>query len=59
MSLELKRKEVELLRVIAAKEELKLKIEEKLEEIKRIQDHVKIQESTENKLKIEINNLKG
>lgn len=50
--LDIKRMRVELLRVSAAKAELELKVEERLDEIKRLKDHIKIQEDKE----LEINN---
>lgn len=43
MSLEKKKIQVELMRVQAAKAELELKIDERLEEIKRLEEHIKIQ----------------
>lgn len=43
--LEKKRKEVELMRVEAAKGEMELQIEEKLSEIERIKKNVLIQEN--------------
>lgn len=49
--LERKKIEVELLRVNASKEELALKILECQEQIKRIEDHIKIQEQKEIELK--------
>lgn len=57
MSLDLKRKKVELSRVRVAKEELLLKIEEKMEEIERLKQHVEIQIETEKKLEEIIKNL--
>lgn len=53
-SLDLKRKKVELLRVSAAKAELELRVHERLEEIERIQEHVKISEAKELELTNEI-----
>lgn len=58
-SLDLKRKEVELLRVQVAKQELELRIEERLDEIQRIKEHIDVSNKTENKLKEEIQTLKG
>jgi hypothetical protein len=43
MSLELKKVKVELIRVSAAKAELELRIEERLDEIEKIKKHVQIQ----------------
>lgn len=59
MSLDLKRKRIELMRVETAKCELEFKIEERLEEIKRIKEHIEIQKQTEEKLKKEIEKLEG
>lgn len=42
-SLELKRLKIELIRVSAARAELEFKIEERLEEINRIKEHIKVQ----------------
>lgn len=58
-SLDLKRKEVELLRVQVAKQELELRIEERLEEIQRLKEHIEVSSKTELKLKEEIQTLKG
>ena len=52
--LELKKLNVELLRVAAAKAELELKVEERMDEIKRIEDNIKIQEIKEQELKLRI-----
>lgn len=54
-SLEKKKLDVELLRVTAAKAELELRIEERMDEIQRIQEHIKVSdlkiEELNNKLK--------
>lgn len=52
--LEVKKLKVELLRVGAAKAELELKVEERMEEIKRIEDNIKIQELKEQELEAKI-----
>lgn len=57
MSLEKKRRELDLKRVQVAKEELLFKIEEKKEDISRLEEHVKIQEAKEKELVEEINKL--
>jgi hypothetical protein len=57
MSLDLRKKKVELLRVNAAKAELDLRVYERLDEIERIKAHIKVQEDAETKLKEEILNL--
>lgn len=41
--IEIKRMKLELLKVAAARAELEFRIEERLDEINRIKDHVKIQ----------------
>ncbi len=57
MSLDLKRKKLELLRVSTARHEQEFKIEEKLDEIKRLEDHIKVQIAHEEKLAKEIAEL--
>jgi len=52
--LELKRMKLELIKVAAARHELEFRIEERLEEINRIKEHVKIQEAKEAELKEKI-----
>ena len=58
MNLELKRKQLELARVQMARSELEFRIEEKMEEIKRIQDNIKIQQNREKELLKEIDSFK-
>lgn len=50
MSLDIKRKKVELSRVQVARQELELKIEEKMEEIERIKAHIEVQNKAEERL---------
>lgn len=57
MSLDLKKKKLELARVQVAKQELEFKIEERADEIQRLKEHIKVQEQTEEKLKQEISTL--
>lgn len=59
MSLERKRKEMELMRVTTARHEQEFRIEERLDEIERIKEHIKIQKAKEEELKQEITNLGG
>lgn len=59
MSLELKRKEVELMRVKIAKSEMELRIQERQEEIQRLEDNIKIQLQAEIRLEAELKSLKG
>ena len=59
MSLELKRKQHELAAVMLAKQGMELKIEERKEEIKRLQEHILVQDSAVEKLMIEIERIKG
>ncbi len=54
MDLNKKKKLLELKRVETAKMELELKIEERLDEIERLKDAIKIQQETENKIKNEL-----
>jgi hypothetical protein len=49
-SLDIKRKKVELLRVSAAKADIELRIQERMEEIERLQDNVRISEAKEAEL---------
>ena len=53
-SLELKRTKLELIKVAAARAELEFKIEERLEDINRIKDHIKIQLDKEAELAAKI-----
>lgn len=46
-AIELKRKKVELLHVSAAKADLELRIHERMEEVKRLEEHIKISEAKE------------
>jgi hypothetical protein len=59
MTLEMKRKKVELLRVSAAKADLELRIHERLEEIERLKEHIAKSEETEAKLNQEIKELES
>lgn len=59
MSLEIKRKELELMRVKTARHELEFKVDEKTEEINKLKEHIKIQLETEDRLEKEIEQLKG
>jgi predicted nucleic acid-binding Zn-ribbon protein len=53
-SLELKKIKVELLRVSAAKAEVELRIEEYMDNIKRLQDNIAISEAKEQELQLKI-----
>lgn len=57
MSLERKKKELELQRVKLAKMDMEFKIEERLEEIKKLKDHVSIQEDAINRIEEELKGL--
>lgn len=59
MSLDLKRKQLELARVEVARQEQEFKIEEYKEHIERLYKTIEIQLATEDKLKQEIKTLKG
>lgn len=59
MSIEQKRKQLELNRVRVAREELELKIEERMEEIARLKGHIETQINKETELEQELKNLKG
>lgn len=54
-ALEIKKLKVELLRVNAAKAELELKIEERLEEIERLKEHIKVSENKVKEIEDKIN----
>jgi hypothetical protein len=54
MSIELKRKQLELARVELARQEQELKIEERFEEISRLKQTIEIQVNKEQELKAEI-----
>lgn len=54
MSLDIKRKKLELMRVQTSRHELEFKIEERLEEIERLKAHIKAQEETEARLTEEL-----
>lgn len=57
MSLELKKVKVELLRVSAAKAELELRIEEFLDNISRLEEHIKVQKNKEEELDSKIKEM--
>lgn len=57
MSLERKKKELELQRVKLAKMDMEFKIEERLEEIKKLKDHVTLQDEAITRIEEEIRNL--
>lgn len=59
MSLELKKKEMELKRVVLAKEEMQLRIEERLDEIERIKDQMKIQDAAVIRLEKDLETLRN
>lgn len=59
MSLELKRKELELSRVELARQEQELKIEERMDEIHRLEKMIEIQKAKETELKAEITTLRN
>jgi hypothetical protein len=54
MSLELKRKKLELSRVELARQEQELKIEERMDEVRRLESMIEIQVAKETDLKAEI-----
>jgi hypothetical protein len=59
MSLEYKKKQMELKRVTLAKDEMELKIEERLSEIEKLKEAIRTQEMAENKLTNELKEIKG
>jgi hypothetical protein len=52
--LEIKKMEVELIRVKAARMEMEFKVMERLDDIERLKDQIKIQEAREDELKEKI-----
>lgn len=58
-NMELKRLTMELLKVQAAKAELEFKIEERRQEIIRIEEHISIQSKREIELKEQLNRAQG
>jgi hypothetical protein len=57
MSLEVKKKRLELMRVQTARYELEFKVEERLDEIRRLEEHIKIQKDKELELIEEIKKM--
>jgi hypothetical protein len=56
--LDIKRRELDLLRVEAARKELEFKVEERKEEIQRLEDHIVVQLKKEAEIQEELNKLK-
>lgn len=54
MTLERRRKEAELARVKAARLDLEVRVEERLEEIQRLREHIEVQIKKENELEQEL-----
>jgi hypothetical protein len=52
--LDRKRKELELMRVELGKQELEFKIEERLDEVRRLREHIETQNKTIDKIKQEL-----
>lgn len=59
MSLELKKKEVELMRVRTARGEMELRIAERMDEIKRLEESIHVQNAAEQKILEELKKIKG
>lgn len=59
MSLEVKRKELEIVKLVAARAELEFKILEKQEEIERIKQHIQLNCKREVELKEELKKTKS
>jgi chromosome segregation ATPase len=57
MSLDIKRKQLELARVQMAKSELQFRVEEKTDEINKLNEHIKVQEQKEQDLMAELSAL--
>lgn len=58
-ALEQKRRELDLRRVQTARFELELKVEERLEEIERLREHIKIQIAKESEIQKELETKLG
>lgn len=58
MSLELKKFKAELLRVQAAKAEMEYIIEQKMDEVERLNNNIKIHDDKEKEIQEKLNNLK-
>lgn len=58
MSIEKMKKELELKKVEIAKEELELRIEERMEDVRRMQEHIKVQEQKAQELRDELKTIK-
>ena len=56
-ALEAKKLQVELMRVAAARAEMEFKIMERLEDIERLKDQIKLQEAKEQELKQKIESM--
>lgn len=52
--LDIKRMKLELVKVAAARAELEFRIEERLDEVARLKDHIKVQEDKEAELALKI-----
>jgi len=59
MSLEKMKKELELQKVKIAKQEMELKIEERMEDVRRLKSHIKIQDEKIQELHEELKALRG
>jgi hypothetical protein len=57
--LEIKRKELELLRVETARRELEFKVEERIDEINRVKEQINIQLAKEEEIRREIKKMKN
>lgn len=57
MSIDKKRKEIELERVNLAKKELEFRIDERLHEIEKLKEHIKVQDQRIEELKKELKTL--
>ena len=57
--LEIKRMELELIKVSAARHELEFRVEERLDEIQRIKEHIKVQQDKEAELSSKIQAAKS
>jgi hypothetical protein len=57
--LEIKRKELELMRVETARKELEFKVEERIDEINRVKEQINIQLAKEEEIRREIKKMRN
>jgi len=58
MGIELKKRQLELARVTLARQELEFRIDERMEEIKRLKENIEIQLAKEEEIKAHLKEMK-